>query len=124
VEYAEFLDSKRIVTRPSGVSVHSGGIHPMLFPFQRDIVRWALRLGKACIFADCGLGKGQPPESKVLTPAGWKEIGLLHTGDTVIASDGKGYNVSGVYHKSARDTYRIFFSDRKSFVVDDDHFTY
>jgi superfamily II DNA or RNA helicase len=57
VEYAEFLDSKRIVTRPSGVAVPSGGIHPMLFPFQRDIVRWALRLGKACIFADCGLGK-------------------------------------------------------------------
>jgi superfamily II DNA or RNA helicase len=55
--YAKFLDSKRIVTRPSGVAVSSSGIHPMLFPFQRDIVRWALRLGKACIFADCGLGK-------------------------------------------------------------------
>jgi superfamily II DNA or RNA helicase len=29
----------------------------MMFPFQRDIVRWALRRGKAAIFADCGLGK-------------------------------------------------------------------
>ena len=29
----------------------------MLFDFQRDIVRWALRRGRAAIFADCGLGK-------------------------------------------------------------------
>jgi superfamily II DNA or RNA helicase len=55
--YRKFLDSKRIVVRPSGVNIPTAGIHPILFPFQRDIVRWALRLGKACIFADCGLGK-------------------------------------------------------------------
>lgn len=29
-----------------------------LFPFQRYLVEWALRRGKAAIFADCGLGKG------------------------------------------------------------------
>lgn len=29
----------------------------MLYEFQKDIVRWALKKGKACIFADCGLGK-------------------------------------------------------------------
>jgi superfamily II DNA or RNA helicase len=29
----------------------------MLFPFQADIVRWALRRGRAAIFADCGMGK-------------------------------------------------------------------
>jgi len=57
VEYAEFLESKRFVVRPSGVDVPTRKIHRVLFPFQRDIVRWALRLGKACIFADCGLGK-------------------------------------------------------------------
>ena len=28
-----------------------------MFKFQHDVVRWALRLGKAAIFADCGLGK-------------------------------------------------------------------
>jgi len=28
-----------------------------LFDFQRDITRWALRIGKAAIWADCGLGK-------------------------------------------------------------------
>jgi superfamily II DNA or RNA helicase len=29
----------------------------MLFEYQRDIVRWALIRGRACIWADCGLGK-------------------------------------------------------------------
>jgi DNA modification methylase len=29
----------------------------MLFDFQHDIVTWALRRGRACIFADCGMGK-------------------------------------------------------------------
>ena len=57
MDYAEFLDSKRVVVRPSGIDVPTSKIHPVLFPFQRDIVRWAVRLGKACIFADCGLGK-------------------------------------------------------------------
>lgn len=29
----------------------------MLFPFQSDIVKWALRKGRSAVFADCGLGK-------------------------------------------------------------------
>jgi superfamily II DNA or RNA helicase len=34
-----------------------GEIHPALFQFQRDVTRWALRRGRAAIFADCGMGK-------------------------------------------------------------------
>ena len=32
-------------------------IHPALFPFQRDLVAWAVRKGRAALFADTGLGK-------------------------------------------------------------------
>lgn len=32
-------------------------LSPMLFDFQRDIVRWALRRGRAAIFANTGMGK-------------------------------------------------------------------
>lgn len=53
--YHAFLESKRFSVTPSGMTVDD--IHPALFPFQKGIVRWALRMGKACIFADCGLGK-------------------------------------------------------------------
>jgi len=53
--YAEFLDRK----------LHTGadhGIDPLwipdeLFPFQESLVSWALRKGRAALFADCGLGK-------------------------------------------------------------------
>lgn len=57
MSYEDFIESKRIVAQPSGFDVSSEAINPMLFGFQRDIVRWALRRGKAAIFADCGLGK-------------------------------------------------------------------
>jgi len=56
VAYADFLEAKAIVALPSGIDV-SGSISAKLFPFQVDIVRWALLRGRAAIFADCGLGK-------------------------------------------------------------------
>lgn len=54
--YADFLARKRIVAPPMGIEP-SMPINSMLFDFQRDIVTWALRRGRAAIWADCGLGK-------------------------------------------------------------------
>ncbi len=56
-QYQGFLKSKRLIVPSVGISVADRDIHSMLFPFQRDLVRWALRKGRAAIFADCGLGK-------------------------------------------------------------------
>lgn len=53
--YDEFLKSKQIKVKPSGFDCKD--INPNLFKFQHDIVCWALRKGKACIFAGTGLGK-------------------------------------------------------------------
>ena len=55
MSYAEFLERK-------AQSESYGGFDPVfmpefLFDFQRDLVTWAIRKGKAAIFADCGLGK-------------------------------------------------------------------
>lgn len=55
LEYSEFLESKRIKAVPCGFT--GGPCNPMLFDFERDITQWALRLGRAAIFADCGFGK-------------------------------------------------------------------
>lgn len=57
MHYEEFLKSKRLIVPSVGISVADSDIHSVLFPFQRDLVRWALRKGRAAIFADCGLGK-------------------------------------------------------------------
>jgi hypothetical protein len=56
MEYAEFLAAKRVIDRPSGLE-SIPDLNDMLFDFQADIVRWALRRGRAAVFADCGLGK-------------------------------------------------------------------
>jgi len=56
-DYALFLERKRMLDDPSGFDMPDDRINPQLFGFQRDIVRWALRRGRAAIFADCGLGK-------------------------------------------------------------------
>lgn len=55
VDYEDFLASKLL-------AAHAHGFEPLrtnkkLFPFQRTIVEWAVRLGRAAIFAECGMGK-------------------------------------------------------------------
>lgn len=54
-EYAEFLKRKAIVDPKTGFEPEE--ISSVLFDFQRDIVRWAIKRGRAAIFSDCGTGK-------------------------------------------------------------------
>lgn len=56
MDYTEFLEDKRTHTPHVGFDA-TGVISPMLFPHQRDIVRWALAGGRRAIFAAFGLGK-------------------------------------------------------------------
>jgi hypothetical protein len=56
VSYANFLARKKRVFTGAGIS-HQPSIPDTLYPWQRALVRWALRKGRAAIFADCGLGK-------------------------------------------------------------------
>ena len=55
IPYQDFIKNKNREIYSGGIDVEK--IHPILFDFQQDIVKWALKKGKACIFADCGLGK-------------------------------------------------------------------
>jgi hypothetical protein len=56
-DYQQFLETKRLVVPAAGRSVEDALLHGDLFPFQRDLVRWSLRKGRAALFADTGLGK-------------------------------------------------------------------
>ena len=56
-EYELFLKSKQIVAETSGIEIPKQRISPVLYDFQGDICRWALRRGKALVALDCGLGK-------------------------------------------------------------------
>lgn len=55
--YMEFIASKSRAVPDCGVAVAGADLSPMLFPFQRDLTSWALRRGRAALWADCGLGK-------------------------------------------------------------------
>lgn len=57
LDYDTFIESKRIVAQPSGIEVDESQVNPKLFDFQKAITCWALRKGRAAIFADTGLGK-------------------------------------------------------------------
>lgn len=57
MKYEEFLRSKRFSLENIGGDYSDDEIHPMLFPFQRDIVRWAAKKGRCAVFLDTGLGK-------------------------------------------------------------------
>jgi DNA modification methylase/superfamily II DNA or RNA helicase len=56
-EYETFLTTKGAVVSLSGPTVPDTAINQKLFPFQRDLVKWAIRKGRAAVFADTGLGK-------------------------------------------------------------------
>jgi len=56
MDYTDFIDSKGRSDAPTGISGEAS-INAMLFDFQKDIVKWAIKRGRACIFADCGMGK-------------------------------------------------------------------
>lgn len=55
--YQEFLQKKLARPAMTGFEVSRKEINPTLFAFQTDVVRWALRLGKAALFESVGLGK-------------------------------------------------------------------
>lgn len=55
-DYQSFLAGKAISDPPTGLATVPE-LNTLLFPFQHDIVAWALKRGRAAIWADCGLGK-------------------------------------------------------------------
>lgn len=54
--YEDFLAAKKIVDPDTGLSTVPS-LPTQLFPFQHDITAWALRRGRAALFAGTGLGK-------------------------------------------------------------------
>jgi hypothetical protein len=56
MDYNQFLAKKRMVDPHTGLT-SLPDLPECMFPFQRDITKWALRRGRAALFAGTGLGK-------------------------------------------------------------------
>lgn len=75
MNYKEFLDNKSQLGGNHGFD--PTWIPDFLFDFQKHIVNWAVKKGRAAIFADCGLGK--TPMQLV-----WAENIIRKTGKNVL----------------------------------------
>lgn len=75
MEYEKFVASKRRTEVPTGHNPST--LNENLFDFQRTIVEWAVRRGRAAIFADTGLGK-------TLMQLSWAHEVASHTGGAVL----------------------------------------
>lgn len=56
-EYEEFIKKKQELVQSTGFMIDRNELSSNLFEFQKDLVSWALSLGKAAIFAMTGMGK-------------------------------------------------------------------
>lgn len=73
--YLQFLETKKKNHKESGFKVER--LHDKLFDFQKYCVHWALNVGRAALFEDCGLGK-------TFQQLEWANKVLHHTGDNVL----------------------------------------
>jgi len=55
--YQQFLAAKEARIEKPGRDVAASDIHPMLHDWQNDLVQWAVRTGRAALWADTGMGK-------------------------------------------------------------------
>lgn len=74
-DYEAFVKNKRRVEVATGHT--PGDLNEHLFDFQHAIVSWAVRRGRAAIFADTGLGK-------TLMQLSWADEVASHTGGIVL----------------------------------------
>ncbi len=77
MDYQDFLRAKHQTISYGGIDVADSAIHDKAFRFQRDGIRWALKLGRAAMFEECGLGK-------TLQQLEWARLVAKHTGGKVL----------------------------------------
>ena len=57
MSYTAFLEKKHKVAHQDGPIIRPADVHPTLFDWQSQIVAWAVKVRRAAIWADTGLGK-------------------------------------------------------------------
>jgi superfamily II DNA or RNA helicase len=56
-EYLDFINTKIPIVSPNGFDIPITAIHKKAFPFQKDVIRWAILKGRCAIFTGTGTGK-------------------------------------------------------------------
>lgn len=75
MSYQDFIRNKKRIVKPMGFE--PSGLNPYLKDWQRRVVDFAVRRGRAALFEECGLGK-------TIQQLAWSEQVVLKTGMPVI----------------------------------------
>lgn len=70
---------------------------------------------------EVGSGKAQPLDSLVLTPEGFRPMGDMSVGTTVVVPTGEIAVIDGVFPQGERDVWKLNLSDGSSVECDDEH---
>ena len=73
------------------------------------------------VSAQTSIGKALANNTPVKIPGGWKPIGELKVGDTVIAQDGTPSKVIGVYPQGKKELWLVRFRDERWVLTDEEH---
>lgn len=76
MSYETFVSAKLALRPPSGIA-GTAALPASLFPHQKALTAWAIKRGRAAIFADTGLGKSR-------MELAWADSVLRHTGQPVL----------------------------------------
>lgn len=77
VDYQEFIASKRLTNEVHGFNVELQDTNENAFKWQKRVIQWALRRGRAALFLDTGLGK-------TLCQLAWADHVVRRTGGRVM----------------------------------------
>ena len=77
MNYQQFLKTKELKSIECGFDVKKENLNENLFEFQRDIVAWACKKGKAAVIIGCGCGK-------TIIQLSWAEQVHKHTGKDIL----------------------------------------
>lgn len=110
-----------------GPTLYTKGAAPPPFfvenlrPYQQVGVSTLLDKRDFILAFDMRLGKGGRPSDRILTPKGWTYYNEIRVGDSVIGSDGRPHQVTGVFPRGKQRFMRVTFSDGASVSVSEDH---
>lgn len=112
---------------PSGsVEVHNDSVAWKPQAVDTKSAEDSITLGAALtnVAAGAGLAKAQPLDCDILTPSGWRPMGDIEVGDTVMTPRGSQARVLGVFPQGETPAYRVTFSDGAVTRASGDHLWY
>ena len=88
---------------------------------QRAALKNALAHKTSILTGGPGTGKAQPLSSLALTPEGFRPIGTLKPGDTVVTAEGTLATISSIHPQGLKEIFEVSFVDGRSTRCCDDH---